>query len=479
MYLFAQLLNYATKPMFVIMCYSISLFGDVLIMNTKANIILEATIEKFSHDGRGIARIDGKTTFIQGALPDEAVTFKYLKRKKSYDEGQIISVEKPSQHRVHALCSHFETCGGCALQHLHAVIQIEEKQSLFLDMLARIGHCTPEEVLPPLVGPLWHYRQKARLSVRYHVAKNHVFLGFRERNFPRFITDISHCPILNTRVHEQLDTIRELIVSLDEPAIIPQVEIAAGDDQVALIFRHMEPLSQQDTIKLIAFGKQTQFIIFLQPGGPQTVSLFYPNRDGVREGQLDDEFLTYQLPSENITFKFYPTDFTQINAGLNRLMVPHALQLLELRHDDVVMDLYCGLGNFSLPIAKHCHHVIGVEGSETMVERARMNAELNHLSNLTFFSANLENSDELKFLSQHPITKLLLDPPRAGAYEIVKRIETIHPERIVYVSCNPATLARDADILVNEKGYRLIKAGVMDMFPHTTHVESIALFVKK
>ncbi len=431
------------------------------------------TIDKFSHDGRGIARVDGKTTFVQGALPNEVVSCKYIKRKGSFDEGRTVAVQVPSPHRVPALCSHFESCGGCSLQHLNSKMQIQEKQALFLEILERIGHCKPDNVLPPLEGPLWHYRQKARISVRYSEKTGKLFLGFRERHNPRKINDTIHCPILNAKVDEQLPRLRELIQSFDAPDRIAQIEVAAGDEDVALIFRNMTPLSPQDEVILTTFGEESGFRIYLQSGGPSTVTLFYP------QGLVNEEvYIKYRLPSENITFLFDPTDFTQINAGLNQLMVPLALDLLALNENDRVLDLYCGLGNFSLPLAKRCQKVIGVEGSETMVERARMNANNNGLYNLEFMSANLEDAAAWDILRKHPINKLLLDPPRVGALEIVKNIELLDPECIVYVSCNPATLARDAGILVNEKGYKLRKAGVMDMFPHTSHVESIALFEK-
>lgn len=426
------------------------------------------TIEKFSHDGRGIARIDGKTTFIQGALPQEKVVFQYLKRKRDFDEGRVVSVEVPSPHRVEPKCSHFGICGGCSLQHLEPSMQVHEKQALFLDMLERIGHCQPEAVLPPLLGPVWQYRHKARLSVRYYEKSSSLRLGFREKNNPSWIMNIEHCVVLHPKVEAHLEELRHLIASFDEIRMIAQIEVAAGDDEVALIFRHLSPLSVLDEAKLIAFAEVTGFLIFLQSGGPHTVALFYP-KDA-------KEFLTYRLPTEGIGFSFHPTDFTQINAGLNRLMIPHALELLALQPEDNVMDLFCGLGNFSLPIAKHCAKVVGVEGSDMMVDRARMNAIENDLPHVSFMSANLDDGVVMDRLAEYPVNKLLIDPPRVGAMEIVKRIERLNPERIVYVSCNPATLARDAGILVNEKGYRMTRAGVMDMFPHTAHVESIALF---
>lgn len=432
--------------------------------------IHNAEIERFSHDGRGIARIEGKTTFIAGALPGEEVSFRYTQMKADFDEGRVVEVLTASPKRVTPLCPHYQLCGGCSLQHLSEEEQIHEKQALLLDLFQRVGHCEPAQILEPLKSSSWHYRNKARLSVRYVEKKQSTLIGFREKINPRYITEINQCPILNARIDSQIGKLRALLDTLEDSRSIAQIEVAAGDDEVALIFRNMADLSAADEQTLRQYGETTGFHIFLQPGGPDTVRLFYPERA--------DEFLSYALPAEQIQFRFHPTDFTQVNAGLNRLMVARALELMALKEDDLVLDLFCGLGNFSLPLAKHCSGVVGVEGSETMVKRARMNAEANGFINTEFFSANLEEPDVLARFSGYNFTKLLIDPPRSGAFEIVKQIEKINPSSIVYVSCNPATLARDADILVNQKKYRLRAAGVMDMFPHTAHVESIALFEK-
>ena len=431
---------------------------------------VSATIEKFSHDGRGIARIEGKTTFIDGALPEEEVTFQYTLKKRDYDEGSVLSIEKPSPQRVEPHCPHYELCGGCSLQHLDGKAQIFEKQSLLLDVLARVGHCQPETVLPPLTSTLWNYRNKARLSVRYVEKKQATLVGFREKKNPRYITEIGQCPVLNKQVDAELIHLRELIDSLDDSHCIAQIEVAAGDTDIALIFRNLSILSPDDEEKLRQYSNRTNFRIYLQPAGPDSVYLFHPDNA--------DTYLTYGLPEHGIEFQFLPTDFTQVNAGLNRLMVTQALNLLALESHDVVLDLFCGLGNFSLPMAKLSATVVGVEGSDAMVERASMNARANGISNTEFFCANLEDESALTGLSHHHFNKILLDPPRTGAMEIVKQMNKINPQRIVYVSCNPATLARDADILVHQHGYRMISAGVMDMFPHTSHVESIALFIK-
>lgn len=429
-----------------------------------------AQVEKFSHDGRGIARINGKTTFIQNALPDETVMFQYLQKKRDYDEGRVLSVITPSPHRTEPRCPHYSLCGGCSLQHLDGPTQIQVKQTLLLDVLARIGHCQPETLLSPLTSDLWHYRNKARLSVRYVEKKQATLVGFREKNNPKFITEINQCPVLNARIDAEIVTLRRMLDTFEMPQSIAQIEVAAGDHDVALIFRNLSELSFNDAEKLREFARLTKFRIFLQPGGMDTVSLFYPE-DG-------NEYLSYSLLEGQIVFQFHPTDFTQINAGLNRLMVPYALELLALSPEDHVLDLFCGLGNFSLPMAKKCASVLGVEGSNTMVERAQMNAKANGLTNTHFLCANLDDEHTFSGFTRANISKVLLDPPRTGALEIVKQMDKINPHRIVYVSCNPATLARDANILVHQHGFKMTSAGVMDMFPHTAHVESIALFEK-
>ncbi len=430
---------------------------------------IEAVVEKFSHECRGIARIAGKTTFIQEALPGETVSFQYIRKKREYDEGRLLSVITPSKDRVVPRCPHYALCGGCSLQHLAEATQIHEKQTLLLDLLARVAHSAPETMLAPLASDAWHYRNKARLSVRYVEKKQAVLVGFREKNNPRYVTEITTCPVLNAHMDAQLGPLRELLVSLDDPAGIAQVEVAAGDDALALILRTLTPLSVEDEEKIRAFARLADVRIFLQAAGPDSVTLFYPN-DG-------NEYLTYAI--DDIRFRFHPTDFTQVNSGLNRLMVQQALTLLALDPTDVALDLFCGLGNFTLPMAKQAAFVTGIEGSATMVSRASMNARENGITNTAFQTANLDEVEGLSAWKGRGISKLLLDPPRTGALEIVKQMQRIQPERIVYVSCNPATFARDAELLVNTQGYRLAAVGIMDMFPHTAHMESMALFVRK
>lgn len=427
----------------------------------------KATIEKLSHDGRGIARIDGKATFIEGALPTEVVSFVYQKRKKDFDEGVISQIEISSTDRVEPRCPHFGTCGGCSLQHIRPEAQIELKQTQLMELFHRLGRTSPKTILEPLRASYWHYRHKARLSVRYVEKKQKVLVGFREKKNPRYLAEMQQCFVLHQQVSNLIMPLRDLIESMDAARDIPQVEVAVGDDDTAFIFRHMSALSDADIARLKAFGLQHQICIFLQPQGPDSVCLLYP------EGR--SSLLHYHLPHFGVTYEFHPTDFTQINPLLNQKMVEKAIELLALKPEDRVLDLFCGLGNFSLPIAKHCAHVYGVEGSEAMVERARANAVRNQIENATFHSANLEEADVFSTLASLNVNKALIDPPRAGALLFSKEIERFKLERLVYIACDPATLARDTGILV-EKGYELIASGVMDMFPQTTHVESIALF---
>jgi 23S rRNA (uracil1939-C5)-methyltransferase len=436
----------------------------------KTVTAITASIEKLSHDGRGIARIDGKITFIDGALEGEEVTFEYTRKKRDFDEGRVISIEKASPFRVEPRCPHHGMCGGCSLQHLDETKQINEKEKLMLDALARIGHVEPKAVLPALSDKNpWNYRNRARMSVNFVPKKNRVLVGFREKHNPRYVADIKQCSILHEKVGDALLDFSDLIGAMDNPRIFAQIEVSAGDDVVALVFRHLEALTEADKTRFKDFSDNTGFHIFLQPGGLDSIQLFYP------EGAAA---LHYALPEQDIKFSFYPTDFTQVNSRLNRAMVTQAIDWLALKSDDVVLDLFCGLGNFSLPIARGCARVAGVEGSDEMVLRATKNAEQNQITNTTFSCANLDDPEALLALKAHQANKVLLDPPRTGAFEIVKNIEQINPSELLYVSCNPATFARDADILVNQKGYVLEKVGVMDMFPHTTHVEVMGLFKK-
>lgn len=426
---------------------------------------VKACIESFAHDGRGIAHLDGKAVFIDGALPGEEVTFVYTDRRRDYAEGRIDEVLRPSSLRVEPRCPHFGLCGGCSLQHLDADAQVQAKQALLQAQFKRIGKIEEVPLWPALTGPIWGYRRKARLSVKYVAKKERVLVGFREKNSP-FLADIKRCEVLHPKVGEKLLELSELILSLTVKKRVPQIEVAVGDERSALVFRILEKPTAEDLEKLRAFGKGYDFDIYLQPKGPESILALEPE---------EPPLLTYSLPCHQVTFQFAPLEFIQVNAEINRQMVDRVIDVLQLEANDTVLDLFCGLGNFTLPMAKKAGKVIGIEGSDALVKRARCNAERNGLTNTEFHSADLTQPLKGEWATRK-YAKLLLDPSRAGASNALTCVSRWGPQRIVYVSCNPATLARDADILVHQHGYRLVSAGVMDMFPHTYHVESIALF---
>jgi 23S rRNA (uracil1939-C5)-methyltransferase len=425
----------------------------------------EARIESAGHDGRGLARIDGKVTFIHGALQGESVTFRYLNRRRSHDEGQAVAVLEAAAQRVEPRCGHFGICGGCSLQHLDPAAQIAAKQRVLLDSLQRIGGVTPQRVLPPIVNASpWGYRRKARLGVKHVARKGRVLVGFRERG-SSLVADIERCHVLHPKVGELLPQLSELIGNLDISRRLPQIEVAIDDSQCVLILRTLAPPGGVDRARLAAFEADHGVVFYLQPGGPDSVT---PLGEGVD--------LAYRLPAHDLTLGFAPSDFTQVNTDINRKMVDAALEMLAPGSEDRVLDLFCGIGNFTLPIARRAAEVIGIEGDPGLVQRARANAERNRLGNVGFHKADLygELADEPWMTGG--FGKALLDPPRSGAQPVLAALPRLDVERIVYVSCYPATLARDAGELVGEHGYRLQQAGVMDMFPHTAHVESIALF---
>lgn len=428
-----------------------------------------ATIDDMAHDGRGIAHVEGKTVFIHRALPGEEVRFRYCRTRGKFDEGDVLEVLQPSPQRVEPRCAHFGICGGCSLQHLGARDQIAAKQQRLLDNLRNIGRVEPQTVLPPLAADSWGYRRKARLGVKYMRRDRVVRVGFRERS-SAFLANLRRCEVLHPRIGEHVGELSELVGRLSIKDRIPQIEVAVGDENAALVFRHLADLSAADLDLLRDYGRQRHLIIFLQSGGPKTVQRLWPAEEGA------DSMLGYRLPEYDVAMQFRPTDFTQVNAALNRKMIARAIELLDPQPGERILDLFCGLGNFSLPLARRADHVVGVEGEAGLVARARENAVRNGIENVAFHATDL-NGD----LSQEPwygegFDKLLLDPPRSGAPVVVANPPRPLPRRIVYVSCDPATLARDAGTLVHEQGYRLISAGVMDMFPHTAHVESIALF---
>ncbi|MGD8484106.1 MAG: 23S rRNA (uracil(1939)-C(5))-methyltransferase RlmD [Thioalkalispiraceae bacterium] len=424
------------------------------------------TIDSLSPEGRGVARVEGKTTFIEGALPGEEVRFVYDNMRAKFGEGHVVEVLKPSADRVEPKCEHAHICGGCSLQHMEPRAQIQHKQSILLDHFQHMAGVTPEEILPPLTGPLWGYRKKARLGVRYVRKKQRVLVGFREKG-KSYLADLKQCEVLHPSVGYCLQDLSHLIASLDCYESIAQIEVAVDDSHTAMIFRNLVELNEQDKNTLIAFASSKQLDLYLQPKGPDSITLLYPEQSD----------LCYSVePGLEVHFK--PADFTQVNSEINIKMIKRAIELLELEESDQLLELFCGLGNFTLPLAKRVASVVGVEGDKSLIERANHNATLNNISNVSYHVANLmEDVAGMPWLKGN-YNKILIDPPRSGAIDVLPHIAKLGAQRLLYISCNPATLARDAAYLVNETDYRLVKAGVMDMFPHTAHVESIALFTR-
>ena len=428
----------------------------------------EARIESLSHDGRGVARLDGKATFVHGALPGERVRLRVRKTHRNFDEADTEAVLESSPDRVTPACDRFGVCGGCSLQHLAPVAQIAAKQQALLDALRHIGQVEPGEVYAPLVGPSpWGYRRKARLGAKWVANKGRVLVGFRERA-SGFVADATRCPVLHPRVSELLGPLAELIGGLQIRELVPQVELAMGDDACVLVFRTLQPASPDDLARLRAFGAAHGVVPSVQEGGPDTVRPVNP--PGLS--------LTYALPAFGVELEFRPGDFTQVNNEVNRAMVSRAVELLAPRPDERVLDLFCGIGNFTLPLARRAAEVIGVEGEAGLVARARGNALRNGIANAHFHTADLYGALDREPWLTGRFTAALLDPPRTGALEVLGQLPRLGVERIVYVSCYPGTLARDAAELVRRHGYRLVGVGAMDMFPHTAHVEAIAAFAR-
>jgi 23S rRNA (uracil1939-C5)-methyltransferase len=426
------------------------------------------TIESLSHDGRGVAHVNGKVVFIDEALPGETLEFVYTDSRKDYAEGRAVNLLTRSEQRRDPACPHFGSCGGCSFQHVADAEQIKIKELLLAEQFSRIGKLKIPEIWPALTGPHWGYRTKARMGVKFVEKKGRVLVGFRERRHP-YLAEIDSCKVMHPQVGENLLALGEMIAKLSIKDKIPQIEVAIGDQECVLAFRVLEPPTAADKEVLRDFARQANISICLQPKGPDSIA------------PLDGEpevIPSYALPEQGLTFNFRPAMFTQVNYEINRKMVSRALAALELTKADRVLDLFCGLGNFTLPLATLAGQVVGIEGDLPLVKHARENARLNNLDNVEFHVADLTKDVREMPWSQQKFTKVLLDPSRAGAAEILHNFKHWQPERIVYVSCNPSTLARDAGILVNELGYALVKAGVMDMFPQTAHVESIALFVK-
>lgn len=434
---------------------------------------VEAEITATSDEGRGICHVDGRTVFVDQALAGERVLFTYTRLTSKIAEGCAIEVLQASANRVEPICTAFNQCGGCSLQHMAPHAQIELKQSMLLDRLSHHG-VTPETIIPPLLGPEYGYRHKARLGVRYVHKKEKVLVGFRERN-SSFITETERCEVLHPSVGSIISELAACIDKLEQKRQVPQIEVAVGENKTVLVFRHLVDLPVEDRKRLADFCEQHSLTGYLQAGKPDDLELLNP----FQEEKADEESLFYELPDQAIKIAFQPSDFTQVNPFINKAMVSNAITYLELSDEDHVLDLFSGLGNFSLAIARQCRQVTAVEGSLAMVEKARDNARLNAIDNAEFIYADLYSDEVLNapWLKQK-YDKILLDPPRSGAAEILPALKRMQAGVIVYVSCHPATLARDAAVLVNEMGYRLSHAGIMNMFPQTAHVESIAVFIR-
>ena len=430
-----------------------------------------AVIESAAHDGRGIAAVTGKKVFVAGALTGETVRFQRRKRRRNFDEAELLEVIEASPERIEPACAAFAVCGGCSLQHITADNQRQIKLQSLKDSLSRIGKVEPGNWLAPVFhdvpGGEWGYRRRARLAVKNVAGKGRVLVGFRERHAP-YVCDLHRCEVLAAPVDDLIDPLSELIGELSISSRLPQIEVAVADNVTELVFRVLDPPTDSDRRLLTEFGESHGLQMALQHGGPNTVEPL--------SSQAAPLF--YSLPEFGLDIGFSATDFVQVNGPVNRLMVSKAIELLEVSSDHRVLDLYCGIGNFSLPLATGAGHVLGIEGESWQVDRARANAERNDIGNCEFLKADLSAVDGGEAWVRDSWDRVLLDPARSGAQEVVRQIDRIGASRIVYVSCHPGTLARDAGILVHEKGYTLESAGIIDMFPHTGHVESIAVFQK-
>jgi 23S rRNA (uracil1939-C5)-methyltransferase len=423
-------------------------------------------VESLDQEGRGVAHVDGKVIFIEGALPGEVVEFASYRRKPKYEFAEARRIVRSSASRVVPRCRHFGVCGGCSMQHLEPRAQVAAKQRVLEENLARIGRVTAETMLSPIQGPTWEYRYRARFSARY-VARKGALVGFRERH-SSFVADMQTCEVVPARISALLVPLRQLIASLSIRERLPQVELAIGDAVDVLVLRVLEPPDASDQDKLKQFAVRHQVQLFLQPKGPDSIYPFFP---------LDAPPLQYRIPDFDLAFPFNPTDFTQVNHEINRALVRRVITLLDPQADDRIGDFFCGLGNFSLAIARSGAQVTGIEGNPGLLRRARENAVSNGLeARCRFDERDLFTITGEDWSGLAPFDRLLIDPPRDGAIELVKAIGAGPPARIVYVSCSPATLARDAAVLVHSHGYRLSSAGVVNMFPHTSHVESVAVF---
>jgi 23S rRNA (uracil1939-C5)-methyltransferase len=427
--------------------------------------IQQADVVDLAHDGRGVARVDGKAVFIDGALPQERVRFRVLKRRRHLDEAALVDVLIASPDRAVPACAHFGVCGGCSLQHMSAPAQLAAKERMLLDNLLRIGRVIADRVLPPLRGPAWAYRRRARLGVKYVHKKGRVLAGFREREKP-YIADVQRCEILHAPLADLPRDLAALVETLELREKVPQVEVAAGDSAAALVFRVLETPGTADVEKMAAFGAAQGVQIFLQTSGLDSIRPLHPGYPP----------LSYAVDAGQVVIEFGPVDFIQVNREVNASMVAAAMELLLPNPQDTVLDLFCGLGNFTLPLARRASRVVGVDGDSALISKARANALRNGVGNAAFFMENLFEPAQFGPWANERYDVVLLDPPRAGAAALLSRMERWRPRRVVYISCHPGSLARDAEVLVHTQGFKLACAGVMDMFPHTTHVESIAVF---
>jgi 23S rRNA (uracil1939-C5)-methyltransferase len=433
--------------------------------NGAANGAVEiGVISDLTHEAEGVVRA-GKTVFVAGALPGERVSFRRRSFHKNHDEAELIEVLEPSAQRVTPRCAHFGVCGGCALQHLAPAAQIEAKQKELAENLARIGNVEPLEWLAPLLGPHWNYRRRARLSSRYVAKKGRSLVGFREKQ-GKYVADVMRCEVLEEPVASLIGRLAELLTGLQRRESIPQIEVALSDGERVLVMRVLAPLPDSDLAQLREFESAHGLRLLLQPGGLSSIHPLNP-------GPVD---LHYRLDAFDLRLEFGPSDFVQVNAVINQGMVARAVELLEVAPTDRVLDLYCGLGNFTLPLARRAAAVVGVEGDAGLIERARANARLNRLDNAVFHVGDLSVAPESTMpWMRGGFDKVLLDPPRVGAREVLSAVAQLAPRRVVYISCHTGSLARDLGVLTHELGFRLRAAGVLDMFPHTTHVESVAV----
>lgn len=424
-------------------------------------------IESLDQEGRGVAHRDGKVVFVEGALPGEEVVASVYRKKPTFELANTTRVVRPATARREPGCAYFGLCGGCSLQHADVRLQVAAKQRVLEDNLRHIGKVQPEEIFSAIHGPSWGYRRRARLTVRHVAKKGGMLVGFHEKR-SSYVADMRSCEVLPPRISSLLVPLRGLVGSLSIYQRVPQIEIAVGDDAAVLVFRVLEPLSGEDEALLASFAGEHGVHVYVQRKGPDTAEPLFPRAPAD---------LYYRLPEFGVDIAFEPTDFTQVNHDVNRILVRRALRLLDPQPGERIADMFCGLGNFALPIARSGASVLGIEGSAQLVTRAAANAERNGLASRTrFMVADLFGMEPAALAALGPFDRMLIDPPRDGAIELVKALDAVAPRRIVYVSCNPATLARDAGVLVHGNGYRLTGAGIVNMFPHTAHVESIAVF---